>query len=273
MANRRHSPKRVKRLRHYDTLETAQATGASRQTARRWRKEGLRTVEGHRPPISRGEDIIAFLKQREAKRKRPCGPGRFAFVIAALVATGAQAADLPSQTLPAPWSAAPCFASFSDYFNSSPQDCPLTWNGITFYGRIDVGVGYESHGVPFNAFYPNGTEELISKNSNGSRYSLVPNGLGQSFLGIKGNEQFAPDWSFIFDLQTGFDPYSLQRARPEVIGRQQFESSRFAKRKWRFEPCGAAFQHGRLCRLKQQDIRHADRGSARLSHFGRLGPL
>jgi hypothetical protein len=76
MANRRHSPKRVKRLRHYDTLETAQATGASRQTARRWRKEGLRTVEGHRPPISRGEDIIAFLKQREAKRKRPCGPGR-----------------------------------------------------------------------------------------------------------------------------------------------------------------------------------------------------
>jgi hypothetical protein len=76
MANRRHSSKRIKRLRHYDTLETALATGASRQTVRRWRKEGLQSVEGLRPPVSRGEDLIAFLKQRNAKRKRPCGPGR-----------------------------------------------------------------------------------------------------------------------------------------------------------------------------------------------------
>ena len=36
--------------------------------------------------------------------------------------------------------------------------------------------------------------------------------MSQSFIGIKGKEQFAPGWSFIFDLQAGFDPYSLQLA-------------------------------------------------------------
>jgi len=29
-------------------------------------------------------------------------------------------------------------------------------------------------------------------------------------IGIKGDEQFAPGWSFIFDLEAGFDPYSFQ---------------------------------------------------------------
>jgi hypothetical protein len=28
--------------------------------------------------------------------------------------------------------------------------CPLTWYGITVYGAVDVGVGYQSHGAPFN---------------------------------------------------------------------------------------------------------------------------
>src|SRR5208337_2469856 len=57
-----------------------------------------------------------------------------------------------------------------------------------------------------------GVEELISKNSNGSRYVLIPNGLGQSFIGVKGNEAIAGDWSLVFNLQNGFDPYTLQRA-------------------------------------------------------------
>src|SRR5262249_23308009 len=73
-------------------------------------------------------------------------------------------------------------------------------------------AAYHSHGVPFNAYYPNGVEELISKNSNGWRYTLLPNGLGQSHIGVKGIEPIGGDWSFIFNLQTGLDPYSLQLA-------------------------------------------------------------
>lgn len=123
----------------------------------------------------------------------------------------ARAADLPAKA-PTLDSSPTCFASAASYFEASPVECPLTWNGITLYGTIDTGAGYQTHGVPFNSYYPNGVEELISKNSNGSRYTLLPNGLGQSHVGIKGVEPIADNWSFIFNLQTGFDPYSLQLA-------------------------------------------------------------
>lgn len=123
----------------------------------------------------------------------------------------ARAADLPAKAPPSA-STASCFSSATAYFEASPAECPLTWNGITLFGDIDTGAGYQTHGVPFNAHYPNGVEELISKNSNGSRYTLLPNGLGQSHIGIKGIEPIFANWSFIFDLENGFDPYSLQRA-------------------------------------------------------------
>ncbi len=95
---------------------------------------------------------------------------------------------------------------------ASPDDCPLSWNGITLYGRYDVGAGYETHGVPFNGNYPNGVETLIKKNSNGSRFTIVPNGLGQTYVGVKGAEPVAWGWSLVFNMQNGFDPFTLQRA-------------------------------------------------------------
>jgi hypothetical protein len=76
---------------------------------------------------------------------------------------GAEAADLPTPA-PSPASPPSCFASFADYFFASAQECPLTWNGITLYGILDYGAGYQTHGVPFTGVYPNGVEELISKN-------------------------------------------------------------------------------------------------------------
>jgi hypothetical protein len=112
------------------------------------------------------------------------------FASAALLAWHANGADLPSQQQAAPSAPAanPCFASLYDFVIADPDDCPLAWNGIGLYGRFDYGAGYESHGVPFNGNYPNGVETLISKNSNGPRYTIVPNGLGQSHVGINGVE-------------------------------------------------------------------------------------
>jgi predicted porin len=132
--------------------------------------------------------------------------------VAAATVCGASAlaADLPTKAPPAP--AASCFASLQDYMYSSAQDCPLTWNGITVYGAIDMGADYMMHGVPFNGSYPQGVETLISKNSQGARFSIAPSGLGQSVVGLKGIEQFAPGWSFVFRFETGFDPYSLRLA-------------------------------------------------------------
>jgi hypothetical protein len=128
----------------------------------------------------------------------------------------ADADELPS--LPQSWEqpeTPSCFSSPLAFVMASPEECALAWNGITFYGRIDVGVTHDTHGVPFNGAYPNGVETQISKNSNRSLTSIAPNGLCESFLGLKGVEPIgASDWSLIFNAQTGFDPYSLSMLRP-----------------------------------------------------------
>ena len=134
------------------------------------------------------------------------------FAFAALLSTGARAVDLPALPQAATATPAPCFASLQAFLTSSPEDCPLTWNGVTLYGAYDVGAGYEMHGAPFNGNYPNGVETLISKNSNASRFTVVPNGLGQTHVGVKGAEPVAWGWSLVFKLENGFDPFTLQRA-------------------------------------------------------------
>ncbi|MBV8474384.1 MAG: porin [Hyphomicrobiales bacterium] len=126
---------------------------------------------------------------------------------------GALAADLPTKKAPpAPPPATPCFASFWDYLNSTPAQCPLSYLGVTLYGTIDAGVGYSTHGAALNPAYPNGVAELISKASNKSYFQFVPNGLSQSNVGIQLREPFAPGWAIVGDVNAGFDPYSLQFA-------------------------------------------------------------
>jgi len=126
---------------------------------------------------------------------------------------GAQAADLPTKKTPPAPPAASCFASFMSWLDSTAADCPLTYMGITVYGTIDMGVGYNSHGVAFNSVYPTGIEELISKNSQGGKTTLVPNGISQSNVGVKISEPLGPSgFSFVGNAQLGFDPYSLRLA-------------------------------------------------------------
>jgi predicted porin len=91
-------------------------------------------------------------------------------------------------------------------------DCPLTYYGITVYGTIDMGGGYESHGAAFNKNIISGVQELIRKNSNAPGWFLTPNGLTQSNIGIKGKEAITTGLDFVFDLNFGFDPYSLTAA-------------------------------------------------------------
>jgi len=88
------------------------------------------------------------------------------------------------------------------------DDASLTWNGITLYGTYDVGIAYQSHGTPLSQdFYP-GLEYLISKNSNKSITTVAPNGLSQSKIGLRGNEPLNDEFSFIFNLEMGFQPTS-----------------------------------------------------------------
>jgi hypothetical protein len=65
--------------------------------------------------------------------------------------TAAPAADLYIKAPPASTAGAPpvpfTCTSVDAFFLTN---CALSWYGVTVYGVIDVGVGWESHGAPFN---------------------------------------------------------------------------------------------------------------------------
>jgi predicted porin len=91
------------------------------------------------------------------------------------------------------------------------SDGPLTWNGITLYGVVDAGLGWQSHGFP-----PNGNmyapPVLITKNNNHAYFGAISNGLSQSTIGVKGEQQILPDLAGVFNAATGFVPTSGQLA-------------------------------------------------------------
>jgi len=84
----------------------------------------------------------------------------------------------------------------------------LTWAGITFYGVVDVGVTYESHGAPLSQDWGNGLFYLISKASNKSITTVSQSGLSQSRLGLRGKENVVEGLDFIFNAEMGFNPTS-----------------------------------------------------------------
>jgi len=88
------------------------------------------------------------------------------------------------------------------------DDTSLTWNGVTLYGAVDVGIAYQSHGAPLSQdFYP-GLEYLVQKNSNKSITSVAPNGLSQSRIGLKGSEPINDQLAAVFNVEMGFLPTS-----------------------------------------------------------------
>ncbi len=103
---------------------------------------------------------------------------------------------------PAPVPAAP------PPFQALMEGGPITWRGITFYGAVDAGAAWQSHGAPFNGLYPQGLQYRISKNSNQAGFGFAPNALGYSNLGLKGTEALNSDLAVIFDLNTEFNPGS-----------------------------------------------------------------
>src|ERR1700722_12071366 len=140
--------------------------------------------------------------------------GKILLASTAAIALGgaAHAADLPVYTKAPPPVAAPALVSCTSAVQFIVTDCPLTYYGITVYGTYDVGGGYESHGTPFNKNIISGVEELIQKNSNRGQWLATPGGLSQSNIGIKGVEQIAPGFNFVFDLNFGFNSESFTAA-------------------------------------------------------------
>jgi predicted porin len=87
-------------------------------------------------------------------------------------------------------------------------DDSLTWHGITLYGVIDIGLQYETHGQPYSDFRPAASGNIVQKNSRESVFGATPSNMGQSRVGLQGDEPLYGDWSAVFQVETFFNPQS-----------------------------------------------------------------
>ena len=142
---------------------------------------------------------------------------KFGFFLMAAVglADVGHAADLPTTKGPARTLAPGCFVSFWAWLNSTAADCPLSYAGFTVYATLDAGLGYYSQGAAWNPAVFNGTQGLISKQSNGSKWLWSPNNINQSVIGIKMSEPIGYGWSIIGTVEAGFDPISGELANSQ----------------------------------------------------------
>jgi predicted porin len=115
----------------------------------------------------------------------------YAIALAGLAAT-ARAADLDTGGL------------------KNPLPDKLTWQGVTIYGTVDAGYGYQSHGAPTNgSFRQDGDYNIFSsKFANRPISALEAQAIEQSFAGIKAEEPIGAGWMGIAKLETSFNPYT-----------------------------------------------------------------
>jgi predicted porin len=92
-----------------------------------------------------------------------------------------------------------------------PLPDTLTYKGITVYGTIDVGYGYQSFGMPNSGSLYTGQMYNIYGDSKGSTQgnsALTNSALSQSTIGIKVEEAVGYGFVALGHLDTGFNPLS-----------------------------------------------------------------
>jgi predicted porin len=136
---------------------------------------------------------------------------RFSTAIVLAVASALCAVDVwAADTVPTTAAAASAPKTCTGAWDFIATDCQLTWQGFTIYGAIDAGVGWQNHGAPFDPRSAVGASYLIQKQNRSPLLTLAPNALSNSTIGIKGTVPIDRDFSFIFALDAGFDPYSFR---------------------------------------------------------------
>lgn len=76
MAKRRVNPNVVKLNRTYDVTQLAACCGVHKNTVLNWRNAGLEPIDHSKPILFHGSVVRVFLRQQNARRKQPCGPGK-----------------------------------------------------------------------------------------------------------------------------------------------------------------------------------------------------
>jgi hypothetical protein len=123
---------------------------------------------------------------------------RFAAFSAALLlgCAGVDAADVDTLVTKAPVVPPPpqSCTSIQDFFLTA---CQLSWYGVRFYGTVDVGFGYQTHGAPFDGNFVTGASYFLQKMNRSAMWGLAPSGLSQSNIGLQIKEPLATRWSFV----------------------------------------------------------------------------
>src|SRR2546426_2923332 len=102
------------------------------------------------------------------------------------------------------------FLCSSGFVYAENAENPLTWNGLTLYGTVDIGESYQSHGRPQNDYYSAGAYTFPNKASTDSSSQLSHNGMSQSVLGLRGIREFADGWSGLFKMETAINPVTFR---------------------------------------------------------------
>lgn len=98
---------------------------------------------------------------------------------------------------------------FSDAASAKdPLPDALTYKGVTIYGTVDVGYGYQTHGAPESGAFYTAYQYVPGKATDGSQSNLIGNALEQSKIGVKIEEQIGLGFTAIGKLETGFNPWS-----------------------------------------------------------------
>jgi len=124
-------------------------------------------------------------------------------------AAAAQPAPAAPAAVPVvPVAPATCM-SIVDFF-ASP--CQVAAYGVRFYGTLDMGFSYMTHPTPLDPLPGPGVGQFPVKNSGvrGAGFTLSPNALSFSNIGVQVAEPLGAGWRFVGQLEAGFLPTSLE---------------------------------------------------------------
>lgn len=141
----------------------------------------------------------AYCNKNESLGRRACGLARVGGAWGLAVSLAAAANLASAQATPGAAPPAPA---------AKPADTSLTWNGITLYGIVDIGIQYDTHSAPFSDYFPAVSGALVQKNDYDSPIGVAGSNLSQSRIGISGNEPLVGDWAGVFRFETFFNPWS-----------------------------------------------------------------
>ena len=178
-----------------------------------------------------------------------------------LAVSAAAAADLPTKKTPPAAEKPNCYASFWTWLDSTAADCPLSVCGITVYGTIDMGGGYETHATKFN-------KRLLERrqrtgHQDEQQRALAVGAERPQPVEHRRQDQGADRAELVHRRrrQLRLRPlFVRRRQRAGVAGRQQHhhELPRPDPPTATSSRAGAMGQHPRLPRRQQPDLRHAD---------------